>query len=229
MIWGGRWDAPKRAVMPDCIEKERDNPLTTVPERGTMESSGIHSIGDDTAKPYDQNISYDARVTEEVRVAVTEERTMMEERFGKIDTISGVDVLKTKNKDEGAYSDHSRKISLRHADEKNALKIMATIAQQKKEKGMWSTGHPRHAIRHEIAHALQKQRALSDSSWADKLQKIFTIYEKALENLDGYSLPSIYAGDDMDEFISECIAASFAKKISKTVKEVIAIILGGDV
>ena len=117
----------------------------------------------------------------------------------------------------------------RHADEKNSLKTMASIAQQKKEAGMWSTGHPRHAIRHEIAHAIQKHHALSDSSWSEKTQKIFVIYEKALENLDGYSLPSIYAADDMEEFISECIAASFAKKKSKTVKEVIAIILGGDV
>lgn len=205
--------------------------LTSGAESGIMKSEGIHALGDTDpdAVPYDESMSYDARVTEEVRIAVTEERSMMEEVFGKIDTIAGVDVLKTKGKDEGQYSDHSRKISLRHADEKNSLKTMASIAQQKKEAGMWSTGHPRHAIRHEIAHAIQKHHALSDSSWSEKTQKIFVIYEKALENLDGYSLPSIYAADDMEEFISECIAASFAKKKSKTVKEVIAIILGGDV
>lgn len=222
------WDAPRNPVVPGVIEKTPDKPLTAGAERGTIGTEQIHAIGDDTAPPYDPNLSYDARVTEEVRTAVTEERAMMEEKFGKIGTIAGVDVLKDRSSDEGAYNDNSYRISLRHADEKNALKTMAAIAQQKKGKGMWSTGNPRHAIRHEIAHAIQRHYFHCDVLWADKKSRIFAIYEKAKEGVDGYRLPSIYAGDDMDEFISECIAASFAKNVSKTVKEVIAIILGGE-
>jgi len=42
-------------------------------------------------------------------------------------------------------------------------------------------------------------------------------------------LPSSYIGDDVDEFISECVAASFTtpKKQSKTIKHVVNIIIGG--
>ncbi|SEL03251.1 hypothetical protein SAMN02910353_01761 [Ruminococcus sp. YRD2003] len=42
-------------------------------------------------------------------------------------------------------------------------------------------------------------------------------------------MPSSYIGDDIEEFISECVAASFLnpKKQSKTVKDVFRIITGG--
>ena len=70
--------------------------------------------------------------------------------YGEIDTVSGVNVLTVVSKDEGLYNDNSQRISLRHAEKKNGLKIMASVAQEKYKAGKWSTGHPRHAMRHEI-------------------------------------------------------------------------------
>jgi hypothetical protein len=189
-----------------------------------IKENEVHYVGDETVKPYNENFSYDARVTDDVRTAVSEEHQLMEEKFGKIDTVSGVDLLKTAGTDEGAYSDHSRMISLRHVDEKKALSKMAIISQEKKSKGMWSTGHPRHAIRHEIGHAIQLSHKENDAKWNDKLTRIDAIFKKAIANEDGYALPSIYSGKKRKEFISECIAASMMKKQSKTVRDVINII-----
>lgn len=226
------------------------NGLTRSLERGTMRADGIHAISGappsvpstpssptphstspttQSAPPTPRGLSYDARVTTEVRETFEKEIASMSETFGEINTITGLDVMKESSTDEGCYNDNSFRVALRHADEKNALKKMATIAQQKKQSGMWSTGHPLHAMRHEIAHAIQRQHALYDSRWSDKSDLIFDIFEKARGKEDGYLLPSIYAKDDMDEFISECIAAWCAKKRSKTVREVVEIILGGGV
>lgn len=207
--------------MPDVIEKP-EKTLDISAESGIIESKDIHAIGDDTGKPYEPDFSYDSRVTDEVREVFNEEYSLAVEKFGNIDTIAGIDVLNDKTTDEGLYNDNSRRIALRHADKKNALKLMLAVAGDKKSKGMWSTGHPRHAIRHEI----QLQHFLNDENWGSKLKSIAEIYAKALNSIDGYSLPSLYADEDMAEFISECIAASYAKKQSKTVKEVIAIITG---
>lgn len=235
----------QKPIVPDVIEKPvepapvempsvpevSENPqqsgkvLDNSAESGIIESKDIHAIGDDTGKPYKPDLSYDSRVTNEVREAFDEEFRLAVEKFGEIDTVAGVGVLNDKSTDEGAYNDNSRWISLRHADKKNALKLMQAVAGEKKGKGMWSTGHPRHAIRHEIGHAIQLHHFLNDKSWADKQSRIMEIFRLATLEEDGYTLPSKYAGKKIEEFISECIAASFSNKASKTVREVIQIIL----
>ena len=105
---------------------------------------------------------------------------------------------------------------------------MAAVAQEKYKDGKWSTGNPRHAMRHEIGHAIQLEHKLNDSQWNEKLSKIFDIFEKAINQTDGHKLPSKYSAKLIDEFISECIAGSYInpKKQSKTVKEVSKIIVG---
>ena len=59
--------------------------------------------------------------------------------------------------------------------------------------------------------------------------KISEVLKKAIADEDGYMMPSSYVGEDFDEFVSECVAASYLnpKKQSKTVKEIFAIITGG--
>jgi hypothetical protein len=196
-------------------------------ESGIIKADGVHSIGDtdENTKPYNESFAYDARVTKEVRVAVTEECELMAKRFGEFDTVKGVDILQTAGTDEGAYSDHSGFISLRHANKADALKKMQSIATQKHESGMWSTANPRHVIRHEIGHAIQKYHKDNDEKWEDKLVRIRSIMKQASAKQNDYELPSVYSGISEDDFISECIAAGLSKKQSKTVKHVIRIIM----
>ncbi len=193
------------------------------------EDNTDHFIGDNSTEPYKYEYSFEPKVTAEVREAFNEEYQKAVEMYGEIDTVSGVNVLTVVSKDEGLYNDNSQWISLRHAEKKNGLKIMASVAQEKYKAGKWSTGHPRHAMRHEIGHAIQLHHWLYDKDWNDKRLKISLIFKKAFLNEDGFSMPSSYICDDIDEFISECVAASYLnpKKQSKTIKTVYRIITGG--
>ncbi|MBR1592963.1 MAG: hypothetical protein IJ666_08125 [Ruminococcus sp.] len=131
-------------------------------------------------------------------------------------------------KEEYLKNYNSRIIELRHADKKDGLNKMASVAQEKYKDGKWSTGNPRHAMRHEIGHAIQLEHKLNDSQWNDKMSKISGIFEKAINQIEGYKLPSQYSAKFIDEFISECVAGSYLnpKKQSKTIKEVSKIIVG---
>ena len=209
------------AVEPKINKKSLDNDSN----HAIMKEEGVHAAGDKTAKPYNEDWSYDARVKDDVKVAVTEEQERMEKKFGKIETISGIELLTKVSSDEGEYSDNSYKIFLRHANKDNALSEMARIAKDKYKKGVWSTNDPRHVIRHEIGHAIQLSHSMNDENWPDKYSRIKSIYKKAKNKEDEYILPSKYAGENVGEFMSECIAASMKKYISKTVTEVINIIL----
>jgi len=136
-----------------------------------IETSRIHAIGDAESELYETNHSFDSRVTQDVRKAFNEEYQRAVEMYGEIDTISGIDVMTVNSTDEGSYNDNSRWISLRHAEKKNGLKIMAAIAQEKFRTGKWSTSNPRHAMRHEIGHAIQLHHRLYDDEWQNKLYK----------------------------------------------------------
>ncbi len=212
------------------VQNFTDDTVDNSDESDIIKDDNIdHFIGDNTTEPYKYEYSFEPKVTAEVREAFNEEYQKAVEMYGKIDTVSGVNVLTVVSKDEGLYNDNSQRISLRHAEKKNGLKIMASVAQEKYKAGKWSTGHPRHAMRHEIGHAIQLHHRLYDKDWNDKRLKISLIFKKAFLNEDGFSMPSSYICDDIDEFISECVAASYLnpKKQSKTIKTVYRIITGG--
>ena len=212
------------------VQNFTDDTVDNSDESDIIKEDNIdHFIGDNTTEPYKYEYSFEPKVTAEVREAFNEEYQKAVEMYGKIDTVSGGNVLTVVSKDEGLYNDNSQRISLRHAEKKNGLKIMASVAQEKYKAGKWSTGHPRHAMRHEIGHAIQLHHRLYDKDWNDKRLKISLIFKKAFLNEDGFSMPSSYICDDIDEFISECVAASYLnpKKQSKTIKTVYRIITGG--
>lgn len=212
------------------VQNFTDDTVDNSDESDIIEEENIdHFIGGNTTEPYKYEYSFEPKVTAEVREAFNEEYQKAVEMYGEIDTVSGVNVLTVVSKDEGLYNDNSQRISLRHAEKKNGLKIMASVAQEKYKAGKWSTGHPRHAMRHEIGHAIQLHHRLYDKDWNDKRLKISLIFKKAFLNEDGFSMPSSYICDDIDEFISECVAASYLnpKKQSKTIKTVYRIITGG--
>ncbi len=214
----------------ESVQNFTDDTVDNSDESDIIEEDNIdHFIGDNTTEPYKYEYSFEPKVTAEVREAFNEEYQKAVEMYGEIDTVSGVNVLTVVSKDEGLYNDNSQWISLRHAEKKNGLKIMASVAQEKYKVGKWSTGHPRHAMRHEIGHAIQLHHRLYDPKWKEKYSKIVEIFDMAMENQNGYAIPSSYIDGDIAEFISECVAASYLnpKKQSKTIKAIFRIITGG--
>ncbi len=154
----------------------------------------------------------------------------MEEKFGNISTIKQVGVLKGGN-DYGEYYDYGSILNIAFANSKDCLKKHAQKAVEMKKAGKWSTSHPYHTFRHEIAHAIQAEYAINDPLWEIKVKKIFNIMEELNEPYIGYKgiySVSKYAMLSVEEFISECMAESMTKKARGTAKKVVNIILGVD-
>lgn len=132
----------------------------------------------------------------------------MQDKFGKVTTISRVGTLKTGSaSDYGEFYDNSGELLLKFANKKNALLEHAQKVLAMKKSGEWSSAHPLHTFRHEIGHAIQLEHRLNDPLWDSKLSEIRKIMSK-VDNSD----VSLYAFDSIDEFISECIAESMTKK-----------------
>lgn len=206
-------------------EENSQEQLTTSENGGIIEYDGVHAIAGVSGKPY-VPYNFEPKIHKSVQEAFNDEFTKAQEKFGTISTIRGVNILNDRSSDEGAYNDNSGFISLRHSEKKDALKTMGQIAQQMYKEGKWSTGDPHHVMRHEIIHALQAEHKANDPNWVNKETKILDIMHKALLGEDGYSMPSSYAKEDKDEFISECGAKSYMKNPGKTANEVMNIIIG---
>lgn len=153
-------------------------------------------------------------------------------KFGKVTTVSRVGVLNSKNStDYGEFYDNFGELLLKFANKKNALSEHAQKAQEMKKSGEWSSAHSLHTFRHEIGHAIQLEHRLNDPLWDDKLKRIQDIM-CSLPEFNNYNFKdkysvSKYAMDDINEFISECIAESMTKKARKISKLIAKIILGG--
>ena len=170
------------------------------------------------------NNSYSKDVRKEVRVAFESELMAMTEKFGAITTISSVETLPENNNGVyGEFFDNSGVLAIRFANKKDCLSRLAQAAAEHKKRGMWSSAHPLHVIRHEIGHAIQLEHEKNDPFWKEKKQKIFSI----MTSESGNSV-SKYATDNIDEFISECIAESMTKKSRSIAKKVVSIILGSE-
>lgn len=186
----------------------------------------IYSLSNSSEKSYDP-YSYEPKISKDVRVVFDSEFKRAEKKFGAISTVKGVYVLNDKSSDEGTYNEYSGFISLRHAEKKKGLQEMARIAREKYKEGKWSSGEPYHVIRHEIGHAIQSEHIRNDDRWDEKKKAILEVMHKAVNGEDGYKLPSKYSAQMPEEFISECIAASYKKSPGKTVNTVIRILNGG--
>ena len=157
----------------------------------------------------------------------------MQKKFGKVTTVSRFGILNSKNStDYGVFYDNFGELLLRFANKKNALSEHAQKAQEMKKSDKWSSAHPLHTFRHEIGHAIQLEHRLNDPLWDDKLEKITDIMRSLSEfddvDFTGEYSVSKYAMDDINEFVSECIAESMTKKARKTSKLIAKIILGGN-
>lgn len=175
---------------------------------------------------------YSPKIKESVRAAFDAEFKAMSSKFGVISTISRIEPLMDSSGDYGAFYDHSGLLAIRAADKKDCLKINAQKAVEMKKAGKWSSSHPMHTFRHEIGHAIQAEHAKNDPMWKNKIERISKIMKSLPEftdlNFKGIYSVSKYAMEDIDEFISECIAESMTKKSRKIAKDVVNIILGVD-
>lgn len=161
-------------------------------------------------------IKFEKGVTEEVQNAFNTGFEAMQEKFGKITTVSSVGILNSKNStDYGVFYDNSGELLLKFANKKKALSEHAQKAQKMKKSCEWSSSHPLHIFRHEIGHAIQLEHKLNDTLWDDKFERICEIMDNLNEPIDvglkTYSA-SRYAMTNVDDFISECIAESMTKK-----------------
>lgn len=222
-VWNKKWiseeDAQRREEL-KTLGLDKDDKNAKIEYRKKL-SKGIHSAKGDSEYPF----SYDSKVKPVVLDAFQQEVDKAQSIFGNISTINDLFVLNTSGNDEGIYYDNGGRIGLRHADKKDGLQTMAKIAKQKYDKKEWSTSDPHHVMRHEIGHAIQREHLINDSKWDEKIDRINVIFEDAKSEKNNRKLPSSYAKDDIEEFISECIAAGYKKKKSSTVRDVIAIIL----
>lgn len=185
-------------------------------------SDGVYSAKGNVEYPF----SHETTVKPAVLEAFNQELEKAKAKFGNISTINNLFVLTINSNDEGIYYDNGGRIGLRHAGKKDGLQIMAKIAREKFSKGDWSTSDPHHVMRHEIGHAIQREHELNDPKWEDKKRRIYEIYKDCLDKeKENIKAPSKYSTDTPNEFISECIAASYSKKSSSVVKKVVAIIL----
>lgn len=216
---------PMKLTKAEAIAKESEilaqRRLTYDRKRGI-----IYSLSNSSEKSYDP-YSYEPKISKDVRVVFDSEFKRAEKKFGAISTVKGVYVLNDKSSDEGTYNEYSGFISLRHAEKKKGLQEMSRIAREKYKEGKWSSGEPYHVIRHEIGHAIQSEHIRNDDRWDEKKKAILEVMYKAVNEEDGYKLPSTYSAQMPEEFISECIAASYKKSPGKTVNTVIRILNGG--
>ena len=211
-------------------------------------SSGVHKIsafGDNSGtKKSTQNsksnvekssnsgiIEFEKGVTKDVKEIFNTEYENMRKKFGNISTISSVGILRDNDtKTYGTFYDNSGVLELKFANKKNFVSEHTKMAKEMNKSGGWSTAHYLHALRHEIGHAIQLEHKLNDPLWDNKIEQISAIMSSLpeynnIEFRDDYSV-SMYAMENLDEFISECIAKSMMKKSGEIVNKVIKIIKG---
>ena len=155
---------------------------------------------------------------------LSNEYDKFEAQFGTLDNVRVVTAVPYNNDEVwGAYNDNSNELFLFGIGGQTGKSNMAKIARKKGSKGVWSTESPYHAFRHELGHAWQNKQSKIDPLFSQKIEKIQNIRDEINNKInisltDGSdndiinlrkSFLSDYGLDpdnDIDEFISECIA-----------------------
>ena len=199
-----------------------------------------HSLKGDYSIKFEK-ASGTKEITPQLAKEFSDEYDKFEKKFGKLTSVRSVSIGSYENDGVwGSYNDNSGVISIYGAGGKDGKNTISQIAAEMKKSGNWSTSSPYHAFRHELGHALQNQLKKEDRNYGDKLKKISAIRnsifelltdadENAIMELKKQKL-SVYGlrkNDDIDEFISECVAEYCSKKPRKTARDVVEILLNG--
>lgn len=203
-----------------------ENAKTTAKSRIDAEE-GIHSIKG--KKKFEPSVNMDCvsgskPITEQLQKELSNEYDKFTEIFGKLDNVRVVTAVPYKKDGVwGAFNDNSNELFLFGIGGDNGRTVMTKTAKKNGSKGLWSTESPYHAYRHELGHAWQKKAAKQDLLYDKKIEKISKIRDDINDNInkaltdnsesDIIKLRKGFLSDygldpdnDIDEFISECIA-----------------------
>jgi len=189
---------------------------------------GVHSIKGKKNK-FEPSVNMDCvsgskPITEQLQKELSNEYDKFTEIFGKLDNVRVVTAVPYKDNGVwGAFNDNSNELFLFGIGGDNGRTVMTKTAKKNGSKGLWSTESPYHAYRHELGHAWQKKAAKQDLLYDKKIEKISKIRDDINGNInkaltdnsesDIIKLRKSFLSDygldpdnDIDEFISECIA-----------------------
>lgn len=177
-------------------------------------------------------ISGSKPITEQLQKELSSEYDKFTETFGKLDNVRVVTAVPYKKDGVwGSYNDNSNELFLFGIGGENGKNVMSKTAKDMYKEGKWSTNSTYHAFRHELGHAWQNKISQSDTLFKQKIEKIsqkrdelnakinLELNEMIEQNLTDDAENAIiklrkkYLSDygldpdnDIDEFISECIA-----------------------
>ncbi|WP_295218211.1 phage minor head protein [Ruminococcus sp.] len=188
-----------------------------------------------------EKVSGSPEITPQLAKEFSDEYDRFQEKFRKLSSVRSVEVKPYENDGiYGDYNDNSGVISIYGAGGKDGKTIISKVTSDMKKSGKWSTSSPYHAFRHELGHALQKQLKESVPDYEKRLDKIKEIRKSIFDSLTGFSgsdiiemkknVLSVYGlceEEELDEFISECVAECCTKKPRKTARNVVNILLNG--
>lgn len=189
---------------------------------------GLHSIKGKKNK-FEPSVNMDCvsgskPISEQLQRELSSEYDRFIELFGELGNVRVVTAVPYgSNGVWGAFNDNSNELFLFGIGGDNGRTVMAKTAKKNGSKGLWSTESPYHAYRHELGHAWQKKAAKQDSLYDKKIEKISKIRDDINDNINKFltdnsdsdiiklrkGFLSDYGLDpdnDIDEFISECIA-----------------------
>ena len=227
-VWSKRtWEKPKKISYkkPTVISREQARALE---QEKLSRITGLHSIKG-KKNQFEPSVNMDCvsgskPITEQLQKDLSNEYDRFVEIFGEIGNVRAVTAVPYhKNGVWGAYNDNSNELFLFGIGGDNGRSVMAKAAKKDGSKGVWSTESPYHAFRHELGHAWQKKAAKQDLLYNKKIEKISKIRDDINGNIskaltdnsenDIIKLRNKYLSDygldpdnDIDEFISECIA-----------------------
>lgn len=198
----------------------------------------------------EQTTAYENGLNVDVANGLNEAIEKIGNNFGdliKSGYLKGVTLLPSEYSDAyAAYQISKRTIFLNKAcTMENAISKMRKDAKRNFKHGGWTTGHPMHAVYHELGHAAQHmvldndpikkdkvdvlyKQVFSDimgegTVWSEKDPRLLELAKKAKKNGT-----SFYAMRNSDEFVAESIAQYFcSNKPSDITKSVVAILNGG--
>ena len=245
-----KWvEVPESINKKVAINQERAKALNfnySQKNKSIINNPEIHSIKGKN-NPFVPSVNMDCvsgskPISVELQKELSNEYDKFETQFGTLDNVRVVTAVPYNNDEVwGAYNDNSNELFLFGIGGQTGKNNMTKIARKKGSKGLWSTESPYHAFRHELGHAWQNKQSKIDPLFPQKIEKIQTIRDEINNKIDisltdgsdndiiklRKSFLSDYGLDpdnDIDEFISECIAEycnGSPRETSRTVVDIL--------
>lgn len=205
---------------------------------------GVHAIKGKKRGKFEPSVRMDTiiggkPIEESFQKELSDEFDKFISIFGSMDNVRSVTAYPYQNDGIwGAYNDNSYELFLLGSGGEEGRALLSKTAKQMRKDGKWSTSSVYHTFRHELGHALQERLKRTDPNYSQKIQEIEKIQKTILDNLTNLeesdkiksmksTLSEYGICDEIDEFISECIAEYCDGKPRTTAKSVVDILLKG--